>query len=229
MEKIFDLLKEKVGEVPDEVRDLIEGALNEAVSAEVAALKAKNGELLSANKKLRQQLASGSGGDALALERELEELKEKYVSEKTTLERETAKLTRELEKARKIAEQESQAVSQLLVDKGLAESLVRVGVKPEFMPAVSAMLKSQVKVVAEGDKRLAVLGDKPLEEAVKEWAASDSGKVFVVAPANAGGGANGSGPQGGTGVKTMKRVEFEQLSPANQQAFILKEGGKVID
>lgn len=82
-----------------------------------------------------------------------------------------------------------------------------------MMPAVKAMLKQQTSIKAEGSDYLALMGDKPLSEAVIEWAQSDAGKPFVVAPDNSGGGAaggavNGSGPspKGNLGGTREQRV-----------------------
>jgi len=64
-------------------------------------------------------------------------------------------------------------------------------VKPEYMDAVVALLSPLATLKAEGDSRVAVVGDKPLTDYVSEWAKSDKGKHYVSAPDNKGGGANG--------------------------------------
>lgn len=230
MKALLALLKEKFKDkLTDDIRGEIEAAYEQDVTEEVSGLKSKNGELIAANKTLRQQLASGGGADAAKLANELEEIKERSAAEKNTYDRELARLTRELDKATKAAQVESQAVAQLVADNGLHEALVGVGVKPEFIPAVKAMLRSDVKVSAEGDKRVALMGDKPLGEAIKAWAATDAGKVYVLTPPNGGGGSGGSGPNVSSGGKVVKRADFERMTPADQQAFIVKDGGTVTD
>lgn len=230
MKALLTLLKEKFKDrMTGDVQTEIEAAYEEDVAEEVSGLKTKNGELIATNKTLRQQLASGGGADATKLVNELEELKDKAAADKNTYDRELAKLTRELDKASKTAKSESEAVAKLVADNGLNEALVASGVKPEFIPAVTAMLRSNVIVNAEGDKRVALMGDKPLGEAVKAWAASDAGKVYVLTPPNGGGGAGGSGAGGTGGAKVVKRADFQRMAPADQQAFIVKDGGKVVD
>jgi hypothetical protein len=89
------------------------------------------------------------------------------------------------------------------------------------------MLKDGVQIVADGDVRVAKIGDKALSEFVKEWAAGDEGKHFVQAPANNGGGATG-GSGAGTQGKVMPRSQFDALPP-QQRADFAKAGGKLTD
>jgi hypothetical protein len=93
--------------------------------------------------------------------------------------------------------------------------------------AAMAMLASGVQIAAEGETRIAKLGDKALADAVKEWASGDEGKHFVAAPANGGGGAPGSGGASGGG-KTINRAQFDALSQAERASFA-KDGGKVVE
>lgn len=106
---------------------------------------------------------------------------------------EMKKLQGDLEKA-------NAATQKLVIENGLTAALDEAGVKPEFKPAVLAMLKtrgSKVEIDANGDF-VGKLGDKPLADAVKEWAGSDEGKHFV-ALESTGTGAPG---QNKPGVKT---------------------------
>lgn len=97
----------------------------------------------------------------------------------------------QLEALNKQLASENGFTQKLLVENGLSDALVKAGVKPNFLPAVKAMLAGNVKIVAEGDTRKAVVGDKALSDFVSAWAQSDEGKHFVAAPANSGGGAAG--------------------------------------
>ena len=101
-----------------------------------------------------------------------------------------------------------------LIDNGLNDALLKVGVRPEMMTAVKAMLKSQTKLTSDNGQYSALIGDKPLIDAVSEWAAGDEGKHFVSAPANSGGGAPGGSshngqppaPKGNLGGDRSQRV-----------------------
>jgi hypothetical protein len=101
--------------------------------------------------------------------------------------------TTEAEKVKKQYETESKVAHNLLVENGLTQALVAAKVKPELMKAAKAMLSGSVVLTADGENRVAKIGDKPLADAITEWAKSDEGKHFVAAPANGGGGASGGG------------------------------------
>ncbi len=81
------------------------------------------------------------------------------------------------------------------LDLGLTTALDEINVKPELRKAAMALLRTTAEIDDDGKISL---GDKPLSEAIKEWAKSDEGKAFI-ANGNSGGGANGSGKgnQGG--------------------------------
>jgi hypothetical protein len=105
------------------------------------------------------------------------------------------------------------ALQSYLIDNGLNDAMLKAGIKPEFMSAAKAMLKANTKVTAENGQYSALMGEKPLFEAITEWAASDEGKHFVSAPANSGGGATGGNgnlapiaPKGNLGGDKGQRV-----------------------
>ena len=100
-----------------------------------------------------------------------------------------------------------------MIDNGLNDAMIKAGIKPEFMSAAKAMLRSETQIKAEDGKYSALMGEKPLFEAITEWAASDEGKHFVSAPANSGGGATGGNgntssiaPKGNLGGDKGQRV-----------------------
>jgi hypothetical protein len=137
-------------------------------------------------------------------------------------------LTTERDKAVKALETESAFTQQLLIADGIKSALIANGVKDEdYLDTLSARFAKDAKVVVDGETRKAMIGDKPLADHFKEWAGSDAGKKFVEAPANSGGGAGGG--KGGESGKTMLRSAFDALPPAEQQAFVVKDGGKVVD
>jgi alanyl-tRNA synthetase len=100
---------------------------------------------------------------------------------------------KELDKLSAQLKEKDGALNTYLVEAGLTDALAKAGVKPEFMDASKALLKSQAVIKAENGQYQALIGDKPLADAIKEWAGSDAGKHFVAAPNNSGGGANGGG------------------------------------
>jgi chromosome segregation ATPase len=170
-----------------EVQDAIKAEVAKAVAHATEPLTEKNRELLNELKQARKNVEIKP--EALEkVEQERDELKalldkaNKTVKEATT----------NAEKAIKQLETETQFTQKLLVDNGLSDVLVKAGVSnPAHLKAVKSMLASQVQIVAEGDTRIAKVGDKALEDYVNEWAKSDEGKNFVVASQNNGGGAQG--------------------------------------
>lgn len=199
--------------------DAIAAALAEAAEeheSNIAGLKNKNKELLA-------KLKAAGSEDTAKIEAELEkiqtELKEAQKALKTvTKERDTFKAS---------AESETNFNRKLLIDNGLTDELVKAGVAKQFLPAAKALLSPQVQVVAEGDNRIAKVGDKSLSDFIKEWSQGEDGKHYVAAPGNAGGNGNGN-TNTNQNTKTMTRTAFEALSPADKMAQS-KEGVTLTD
>ncbi|MDD4390240.1 MAG: hypothetical protein PHW03_05490 [Eubacteriales bacterium] len=197
-----------------EVKAAIKAAVDEATEA-----------LAANNKKLLAELKEARKGKEIdpaefnALQEEKEALEGKLTEALKT----TKAAVKEAETAKKALEEEAGFVSKLLVDNGLTDALLKANVKPELSKAVKAMLASQVQLKAEGSERIAMIGDKKLNDFISEWAKSDEGKHFVAAPNNQGGGANG-GSSGGGEIKTMTRSAFEALDPIKKVEFS-KSGG----
>lgn len=174
-----------------EVKALIE----EVTAAATEALSAKNRELLGEVKTLKAK-AKGADIDPAehaALQQKVEELTDELGKVQKTSKTEVEKLTRAL------AEKDG-ALTQHLIDAGLTDALAKAGVAPHYLNAAKAMFKGQAALKAENGQYQALIGEKPIAEAIKAWAQTDEGKHFVSAPANTGGGA--SGGQGGGGNKT---------------------------
>ena len=75
----------------------------------------------------------------------------------------------------------------LLIDNGLSSQLDAIEINPALKAGAVAILKSGATII-DGK---AMVGDKSLSDKVTEWAASDAGKAFCLAPNNSGGNANG--------------------------------------
>ncbi len=174
-----------------EVRALIEEVTAEAT----APLIAKRDELLREVKTLKSTRVDNA--EVTKLQDKVDELASQLQS--VTGERDSAQ--REVVKTQKAVEKRDAALQRHLVDAGLTDALAKAGVAPHFLEAARAMLRSTATVKATGDDYVAQIGDKPLAEAVKEWASADVGKHFVSAPANAGGGAGGAPAPAGSGTR----------------------------
>lgn len=160
--------------------------IEEQIEAATAPLVSKRDELLRENKKLK---AKGSDIDP---------------SEHEKLQDQVNDLTSKLDRATKDADKlkaqlgsKDAALQKHLIDGGLADALAKANVPAHFMDAAKALLRQQASIKADGDNLSAVIGEKSLVDAVKEWAATDAGKHFVTAPQNSGGGAPGGGGKSG--------------------------------
>jgi chromosome segregation ATPase len=184
------------------------------LEAAVEALTKKNRELLGELKvsKAKAKGAEIDPEDYANLQSQVEDLQSK-------LGKVTDESAKTIDKLNKTLEHKDSALQGYLIDNGLSEAMIKAGVRPEVMPAVKALLKSQATIKEDGGQYLALMGDKPLFEAVSEWAAGDEGKHFVAAPANSGGGAPGS--SAGASGPTVKR---SSMSAADKAAFITEHG-----
>lgn len=199
------------------IAEQIKVAVDEATNG----LAKKNSELLAELKEARK----GKQIDPA----ELDKLQEKVdglenqlnASQKTIKEQQKA-----FEQTKAALDSESGFTSKLLLDNGLTDALVKVGVATPFLPAVKAMLSSQAKIAIDGDVRKAVIGDKDLSAFVTEWATSDDGKHYIAAPQNNGGGA--SGGSNSTGQQVVNRSTFDAMSHPERASFA-KSGGKVTE
>ena len=199
------------------IKDAVEAAVTEATSG----LVAKNQELIGKLKKATKD-AQIDPGEHQALQAELDvtqaKLTEAMKAAKTA--------TTEAERIKKAYESESKVAHNLLVENGLSVALLEAGVKnPAYQKAAKAMLAGQVVLTADGETRVAKVGDKLLAEFIKAWAVSDEGKAFVDAPGNSGGGAHGGGA-GDSHLKTLTRAIFDGLTETAKMEHI-KTGGTV--
>ena len=206
----------------EEAKAAIKEAVDAAVADATSKLDAKNKELISELREAKR----GKTIDPAEVEK-LQDRIDELTGKVTTAEKAAKDAQKLADKAAKDLEAESGFTHKLVAENGVLKALSDAGVTdPAYLEAAKALHLSQVKVVAEGGERKAMYGDKPLDEAIKEWAAGDVGKKFVAAPANGGGGAPGG--KGGEAPKTMDRTAFDALDGPAKVTFA-KEGGKVVD
>ncbi len=109
--------------------------------------------------------------------------------------------TKQIDTLTKQLSEKEGAVSKYLIDSQLSDSLAKVGVKKEFMEAAKALLKAQAVIKSDNGEYQALIGDKPITDAIKEWASGEQGKHFVLADSNSGGGSNGGDVSGAPAIK----------------------------
>ena len=147
-----------------EVKALIE----EVTAAATEALSAKNRELLGEMKVLKAK-AKGADidpADYAALQSKVEELT-------TELGKVQKSSKSEVEKLMKQLSEKDGALTQHLIDAGLTDALAKAGVAPHYLTAAKAMFRGQAALKAEGAEYKALIGDKPLADAITAWAQSD--------------------------------------------------------
>lgn len=206
--------------------DAVKNAIKEAVAAEVDGLKNKRDELLGANKDLKAKLKEiederdEAAAAAAAKSGNVEEVKAQL----------EAKHKKDMEALTQRAESAESQLQKHVISEGLTNALVKAKVKPEMMDAATALIKSTFKgEVGNNDGTpFAKFDGKAVDDFVTGWAESESGKRFVLAEQNSGGGSNGANGEGkaGTGKgKTMTRAEFDALSPMEKSKASTAEGG----
>lgn len=174
----------------------VQAAITAAVEKATAPLLAKRDELLGEVKKLRKN-AEIDPADLERVEAERDDLRQKL----SEAQKAAKKAATDAEAAIKRAEAADGSVTKLLADNALGEALAKAGItNPVHQKAVKAMFAGDVQVVADGESKVAKIGDKSVVDALTEWAGTDEGKHFVAAPDISGGGSQG-GRSAGTNNK----------------------------
>lgn len=182
--------------------DDVKAAIEEAT----AGLLKKNKELMKELKTAQSQLSKFVDVDVdslLSAKAELEDLKQKkleadgeykkmYEAQKESHAKEVAKFKAEN------AELKTSLVDVKKVN-ALSNALADSNAIPELIPVAVTTLKDKVAV---DDNDNLLVGDKPVADFVKEWAASPVGKHFVKS------GNSGGGAEGGAQDKTDAAAKF---------------------
>lgn len=202
----------------------------EHIAQEVQTMKAKNDELLADLKKFKDQKKE-TETEIEALQdqiRELEDKKPDIAKVRKDLETQFSKEREALSKERDEAKAQMETY---VLNEGLTAALVKAKVQPAMMEAANALIRAKFKgEVGNNDgKPFAKFDGRAVDEFVSAWAASDSGKHFVAADTNSGGGASGANGTGRAGtVKTMTRSDFDKLAPVDK-VKLSKEGVTLTD
>jgi len=202
----------------------IDAAIEKAVGPlkdSIGKLETKNEELIGENRKLKRG-ADIKPEDLTAAE----DRADKAEKAKADLEKQVKALTAERDKAVKSLETEQAISTKDRINRDLTAALIANGVKDEtFLDALTAKFAPTAIIKVDGDKREAMIGDKSLADAIKEFAGSDAGKKFVAAPVNGGGGAGGGSGSGGSG-KVITQAEHDAMRPKDRAQFFA-DGGKI--
>lgn len=204
-------------------------AVDAAVADATAGLKAKNNELLGANRKLKDQVGAQQGQldelnariDAIDADKANKggDVEAKIAAAKKPLEQQIAKL-----------QQDNATLGgrfkRSVTERSVTEALTKAGVATPLLDAALALIERghKIEVVdGEGEQTVVQIDGKPAADFVGEWAKGDQGKHFKAAGGSAGGGARGAGAGAkGDGEKTITRADFDAL-PAHEQSAKAKD------
>lgn len=170
--------------------DLTADNAMEQINALASGLSGKNAQLLeklSNNKELSN--ASAAELEALKVFKSNADVK---IAEDAQSYQDAKALTQSshdeaLLKVQQQADSANTQLKTLLIDNGLSAALDGVNINKDLKAGAVAMLQSGA-IITDGK---AMIGDKSLSDAVKEWANTDAGKAFCLAENNSGGNANG--------------------------------------
>lgn len=172
----------------------------EAINKLAGGLHNKNNELLDKVSAGKQHIsASESEIETLRLFKENADLQAAESAKDWEASKQliSEKHSKEIERLTGESESDKGLIRTLLIDNGLSAALDGVNINPALKDGAIAMLHSQC-AISDGK---AMVGDKTLSEAIKEWSDSDIGKAYTLAANNSG---NGSG--GGTQTPVNKKM-----------------------
>lgn len=172
----------------------LEEALNkiEELQKQVEAESRAKKEILGEKKQLQAKYETIDPAEYVTLQAKVEELSAALEQTQTLSKTQLEQLTNELNV-------KSGALESVMIDKGITEALMKAEVMPELMEGAKALLIRQAKLVNENGEFKALLGEKPLTDAINEWATGDQGKHFVKAKDNTGSSAVLAGQNGDKG------------------------------
>lgn len=215
-------------------KEQMDAAVERAVSAatgDVEGLKAKVDELIGDNKKLKAELRAKSEVKPEDIHA-AEERADRAEAALAEAQKQIKTLTADKDKAVKALETESAFTQKLVAENGLRERFMKGGViDPDYLDLAVSKYLPLVTVVADGDSRKAMVGDKDLDAFTTETLASDVGKKLITAPNNSGGGAEG-GRKVNADAKTITRSAYDALDPiAKGEAGLQSAKGelKIVD
>ena len=174
-------------------------------------INALAGGLVGKNAQLLEKLASGKDANS-ASAAELEALKlfkqnaDVKIAEDAQSYTDAKALTQTahdeaLAKIQGVADNANTQLKTLLIDNGLSAALDGVNINKNLKAGAVAMLQAGA-IITDGK---AMIGDKSLSDAVKEWAGTDAGKAFCLAENNQGG--DGLGGNQSPGGKPLTLTE----------------------
>ena len=195
---------------------------------DIQGLKNKNSDLISTQKKLKEQI-----GD---LQKRLDEIDiDEYneLKNKSGNNDEVSKLTREFKRLQEKFDESEKSRSGLETElnktlkiNALNSAFDEFKIDPLHRDTLREAFANKTKIEIDGDARRVLVDDGDglgveTAEYFKKWIETDKGKLYLTKPENKGAGSNQLGGSGSK--KQMKRDEFSSL-PVADQMKLSKEG-----
>lgn len=185
----------------------LKAQLSELANKRAEGLANKNGDVIGSNTLLKAQVKQLEDAAHSAKLKAAEEANDIVELNRLNTESAARALTTAEERALSL-EGENKGLkgnlTKLLIDGGLSDALDGVKINPALKVGAVSMLRANA-TISDGQ---AMIGDKSLSDAVKEWAASDTGKAYCLAPQNSGGDALGGG--GNSASKTFSEMSLTE-------------------
>lgn len=186
------------GEKLELTQEELDAKISAAVTAAVTKMEGKNTELLADLKKAKSVAKAYDGLDPDEVRQAVETANRKAqdaLADKGEYEKALKLATdshaKEISKLQGQLETANGGLKSLRSEVAIDKAMDEAGVAPAYRKAVKAMHMANISIIDKDGESVAVVGDKPVTDALKEWAGTDEGKFFVGDPGTGGGGANG--------------------------------------
>lgn len=192
-------------------QDELDKAIAKAVSdatGDLEGLKSKRDQLLAQEVKLKEKHKDeieAKDKELSDLKADLEQKLEGNEGYKKLYDKAVEQHTAEVAKLQEKIAASDTAIQELLVTDSLTRELTAANVNPELIDVAISSLSADVAIVEDNGKKVAKVGDKTVADHVKDWAAGNVGKHFIIADENSGGGSPGNDNN-----NSSKFAEFEK-------------------
>jgi hypothetical protein len=245
---IFNLTKETKMEIKELLKsDEGKAAIAKAVDKATEGLKTKNTTLLGKVQTLTERMEKFDGIDPTVYEglvdfkKEHDDKRRKQMNKDGDHDQIIAEMKKD--HATSDEKKDAQITAQAATIRTQARTTAvntamdKANIIGDLRGAFSDHIGARISVTGEGDETKVTVGDKSVDEFVKEYVGTDTGKHFVTADKNSGGGSGGDGGGGGLKGNPLKddKASLTDLGalmrtdPTKAKAMMKEAGLKVIE
>lgn len=214
----LSMFMDENGNISSDKVELVKGAIEKHVSG----LNDSKNAILTEKKKLQERMKLYEDIDPeeyKKIKSEYEQLSTKIAegeNDATKIKNAlTSKYEKELEEYKKQVNEYKTKYQQKIIDETLTAELEKVGVtNPAYKKSVKALLKNEIDIKDD----TVLLGEKTVDQYIKEWSETEEAKAFITAKENAGGGFKTPG--------SSSNEDVSKMTVAEKAAFIEKYGAE---